>query len=193
MTTDALEGGFADPALDSARAFRAVMTAMARPGTIHRLDGATPPAPLSPAAGAVLLTLCDADTPVHLAGATDCPAVRQWIAFHIGAPISGAADCTFALGRWEDLDHDRYPLGTPEYPDRSATLIVETDKLMAEGARLSGPGIRDTATLSLNESDLYSRNRTLFPLGLDLILTCGAQVAAVPRTTRVQFPATEDR
>lgn len=193
MTTDALEGGFADPALDSARAFRAVMTAMARPGTIHRLDGATPPAPLSPAAGAVLLTLCDADTPVHLAGATDCPAVRQWIAFHIGAPLCGPEDCTFALGRWEDLDHDRYPVGTPEYPDRSATLIVETDRLTAEGARLSGPGIRDTAALSLPESDLYSRNRTFFPLGLDLILTCGAQVAAVPRTIRVQFPATEDR
>ena len=193
MTTDALEGGFSNPAMDSARAFRAVMTAMARPGTIHRLDGATPPAPLSPAAGAVLLTLCDADTPVHLAGATDCPAVRQWIAFHIGAPISGAADCTFALGRWEDLDHDRYPVGTPEYPDRSATLIVETDRLTAEGARLAGPGIRDTATLSLPESDLLSRNRTLFPLGLDLILACGAQVAAVPRTIRVQFPATEDR
>ena len=68
MQADTLDGGFADPATDAAHAFRAVMEAMARPGTLREITGATPPAPLSPAAGAAILTLCDTDTPLHLAG-----------------------------------------------------------------------------------------------------------------------------
>ena len=46
MQPDALKGGFADLPVQSAAAFRAVMQAMARPGTIHHLDGAMPPAPM---------------------------------------------------------------------------------------------------------------------------------------------------
>ena len=40
MQPDALKGGFADLPVQSATAFRAVMQAMARPGTIHHLTGA---------------------------------------------------------------------------------------------------------------------------------------------------------
>ena len=48
--------------------FRAAMRAMARPGTIEMLGAARPPAPVSAAAGTLLLTLCDHDTGLHLAG-----------------------------------------------------------------------------------------------------------------------------
>ena len=68
MQPDALKGGFADLPVQSATAFRAVMQAMARPGTIHHLDGAVPPAPLSAAAGVVLLTLCGPGYHCSLAG-----------------------------------------------------------------------------------------------------------------------------
>ena len=44
MQTHALEGGFTDAPIDAARAFRGLMTAMARPGTICDVSGATPPA-----------------------------------------------------------------------------------------------------------------------------------------------------
>ena len=46
-----LAGGFHDPAPQSAHAFRALLDAMARPGRIHQVSGALPPAPLSVAAG----------------------------------------------------------------------------------------------------------------------------------------------
>jgi alpha-D-ribose 1-methylphosphonate 5-triphosphate synthase subunit PhnH len=187
MQTEALEGGFSDPAIQSARAFRGVMSAMACPGQIERIEGAAPPAPLSPAAGTVLLTLCDADTPLYLAGAADCAAVRQWIAFHIGAPLTGPGHCAFAVGTWDALmPLAAYPVGTSEYPDRSATLIVECDRLEQNGATLSGPGIRTTTQLSLPETAAFADNRALFPLGLDFIFTCGADVAALPRTTEVR-------
>ncbi|MFW2544910.1 phosphonate C-P lyase system protein PhnH [Primorskyibacter sp. 2E107] len=191
MTITALDGGFADPARQSAEVFRGVMTAVAMPGTIHSVDGASPPAPLSTAAGTVLLTLCDADTPLYLAGDMADSAVKQWIAFHIGAPLVGPRDCAFALGRWPDLlPLDAYPIGTPDYPDRSATLIVETTHLYTGGARLTGPGIRTQETLSLPETgiDAFVQNHTLFPLGLDFVFTCGDRLAALPRSTQVNAP-----
>ena len=101
MHADALTGGFADPAIHAAHAFRAVMEAMARPGTVRDMSGATPPEPLSPATAAVLLTLCDSDTPVYIAGERDCDAVRQWLAFHTGAPLTGPSHCMFAVGTWD--------------------------------------------------------------------------------------------
>lgn len=181
-----LAGGFADPPVDAARAFRAAMSAMARPGQIERVAGVVPPAPVSPAAGTLLLTLVDAETPLHLAGEADCGAVRDWLAFHTGAPIVGPERATFALGTWEALGPlDAYPVGLPEYPDRSATLIVEMDRLEPEGARLSGPGIEHAAALSLPERAAFQANAALFPLGLDFYFTCGDRLAALPRTTRV--------
>ena len=184
---DSLSGGFAVPPLDSARAFRAAMEAMARPGTIREVDGAQPPAPLSPAAGALILALCDPSTPLHLAGPCDTPAVRAWIAFHSGAPIVAAQEASFAVGPWASLiPLDRFPLGAPDYPDRSATLIVEVPHLAPGGTRLTGPGIRDEARLSLPDPvDPLRHNAARFPLGLDLFLTCGSRLAAVPRSTRI--------
>lgn len=186
MQMSALEGGFPQPAIHSARAFRGVMNAMASPGRIERLEGAAPPFPLSVAAGTVLLTLCDADTPLHLAGGADCPAVRDWVAFHTGAPIAAPETCTFALGTWEALvPLSVYAVGTPEYPDRSATLIVDMPALEPAGSTLRGPGISGVAQLSLPETRAFQWNRTLFPLGLDFLFTCGDRVAALPRSTEV--------
>ena len=186
MQAHTLQGGFAHPPSEAAQAFRRIMEAMARPGTIHSVTGAAPPAPLSPASSAALLVLCDPDTPLHLAGAADCPAVRDWVAFHTGAPIAAPGDCLFALGRWDELAPlDAYPTGRADYPDRSATLIVEMDRLEEEGARLRGPGIETRAHLSLPETGAFRANAALYPMGLDFLFTCGDRVAALPRSTEV--------
>ncbi|MDQ2067771.1 phosphonate C-P lyase system protein PhnH [Xinfangfangia sp. CPCC 101601] len=185
--TAILTGGFADPAPQSAHAFRALLEAMARPGRIHTVLGAEPPAPLSVAAGVTLLTLTDATTPLHLAGAYDCADLRSWIAFHCGAPLVSAQEAQFALGAWEDLHPvTQFKIGDPAYPDRSATLIVEMPELTATGARLTGPGIAAEARLSLPETAAFQANRKLFPLGFDVILTCDKRLAALPRSTKVE-------
>lgn len=182
----ALTGGFSDASRDAAHAFRAIMTAMAQPGQIEQIVGSAPPAPLSPAAGAALLTLCDADTPLCLRGPADCEAVRKWVAFHTGAPLTDPSTCMFALGRWDDLSPlSGYPVGTPDYPDRSATLIVECAELTENGPTLKGPGIRTTSSLSLPEPKAFQANHALFPLGLDFLFTCGDRLAALPRSTEV--------
>jgi alpha-D-ribose 1-methylphosphonate 5-triphosphate synthase subunit PhnH len=185
MSVHALEGGFVDVPVEASHAFRAVMTAMARPGDIVTLHGAQPPVQLSPAAGAVLLTLCDPDTPVFLGAAHDSQSVRDWITFHTGAPIVDAAHAMFAFGTWDDLPLEAFPIGSAEYPDRSATIVVEVDRLENAVATLQGPGIKETAQLFLPEKQVFIQNTALFPLGLDFIFTSGAQLAALPRSTRV--------
>lgn len=187
MTPDALLGGFAQAPLQSAAAFRAALNALARPGQIETLEGAMPPAPLSIAAGVLVLTLCDPTTPVHLAGAHDCAALRDWITFHTGAPLCGAEAAHFTIGTWAALSPvSRFAIGQPDYPDRSATLIVEMAALEAQGARLTGPGIKSAAQLSLPETAAFAANHALFPLGFDTFLTCGSHVAGMPRSTRVE-------
>ncbi len=63
---------------------------------------------------------------------------------------------------------------------------------LGAGARfvLSGPGIDGETALAVDglPDDLTERlaaNRALFPRGVDLVLTCGREIAALPRSTRV--------
>lgn len=176
--------GFADPPRESARAFRAAMEAMARPGTRHEVAGPDVPG-LSPAAAVLLLTLTDPTTPVFLGG--KATQARDWLTFHTGAPVAGKAGATFAVGAWADLTPlDPYAIGTPDYPDRSATLIVEADRLDAGGARLSGPGIETETRFPLPDPAAFVRNAALYPQGLDFYFTHGTWLAALPRSTRVE-------
>jgi alpha-D-ribose 1-methylphosphonate 5-triphosphate synthase subunit PhnH len=187
MNATALSGGFDDAPVQSARAFREILETMARPGTIRRVSGAMPPVPLSIAAGTVLLTLVDPTTKLHLAGACDCADVRDWVAFHLGAPLVTAEDADFALGTWEALSPvGRFRIGQPDYPDRSATLIVLMERLVNHGPALAGPGIELVTWLNLPETAAFRANRALFPLGFDTILTAGDQIAGLPRSTRVE-------
>ena len=168
MSVTGLEGGFDNPAINSARTFRHVLNAMALPGRIETVDAAMPPAPLCQAAGAVLLTLADHETPIHLAGDANNQTIKDWLAFHTGAPIVKPEQAAFAVGRWADL----------------MPLIVLHRDLTAEGVTLHGPGIEKTSQLSLPDAALLDFNAARFPLGIDMILTEGSQLAAVPRSTR---------
>ncbi len=182
----ALGGAFADPPIDAARAFRAVLTALSQPGRVVTLAGAAPPAPLSPAAGALLLALADAEAPVYLAGSHDVRAVRDWLLFHTGARAVERPAAAFAVGSWEALAPlEGYRIGAPDHPDRSATLIVERPGFGGRDAVLSGPGIDGAVRMALPELAALQRNAALFPLGLDLFFTCGARLAALPRSTRI--------
>lgn len=194
-------GGFGSPVFDAQSVFRALMDAMARPGTVQAVSHrASAPPPLGPVAAAAALTLCDADTPVWLdaALATD-GAVARWLGFHAGAPVTGdPAEAAFALiGYGPSLgSFDRFARGTQEYPDRSATLIVQVPELTGGPAlTLTGPGIEQSATLAPSGlparfAALWADNNALFPRGIDIVLATPGAVAALPRTTRIQ--ATEN-
>ena len=180
-----LEGGFTNASEDSAQIFRAALNAMARPGRIESVSGVMPPAPLSPAAASLLLTLADHETPVWLAGAHDCAAVRDWLAFHTGARFVAREQASFAVGNWAALARlDGYRLGSAQYPDRAVTLIVEMEELGSDGTAICGPGIETTAAITLPDETVLDFNAARFPLGIDMFLVAGDRMAAVPRSTR---------
>ncbi|CAN5135731.1 phosphonate C-P lyase system protein PhnH [soil metagenome] len=188
--------GFANPVASSQSVFRCVMNALARPGSVQSVtDTVTAPRPLMSAAAAVALTLFDHDTPIwidrHFAAESG---IASWLRFQTGAPITPeAARAAFALiySGAALPDFETFALGTPEYPDRSTTLVVQVDSLTeGEGLVLSGPGIRGASSLNAVglPSDFIERmqaNSALFPRGVDLLLVCGNALVALPRSTHV--------
>jgi alpha-D-ribose 1-methylphosphonate 5-triphosphate synthase subunit PhnH len=191
---DTIEGGFADQVLGAQSVFRAIMDALARPGSMQSIaTDAAPPAPLTAELGAVALTLCDHDTPVWLDPVLAAsPAITGWIAFHCGAPVTAdPAEAQFALvsdaARLPDFA--TFGQGTDEYPDRSTTIVVAADTA-TRAVTLRGPGIKDAlaADLPLPGGDFLARwaeNRERFPRGIDLLLVRAGTLVALPRTTRI--------
>jgi alpha-D-ribose 1-methylphosphonate 5-triphosphate synthase subunit PhnH len=194
LDTSAVEGGLRDPVYDAQAIFRALMKAFAEPGTVADFGSrVSAPAPLEPAAAAILAALADGDTPVWMVEPEG--AAARWLRFQTSAPVTtDAAQARFAVlpegddpARWGE-----FPMGTPDYPDRSATLLLPV-RSFSGGASLvlTGPGIeteRRVAPAGLPAGFLpaLERNRAAFPLGLDLVLVCGTAALALPRTTRIR-------
>lgn len=192
----ALAPAFADPVTSSQSVFHATMNALARPGSIHRIDaGFTPPAPLSAVAAAVALTLLDHETPVWLDPSLAAqPQVVQWLRFHTGAGITEEPqEAVVAL--IADAAHmpplRAFATGSMEYPDRSTTLVIQVrDFESGDSLTLSGPGISGArmfspASLPTDMAKQLAENHALFPRGVDLVLTATNAVAGLPRSTRV--------
>jgi alpha-D-ribose 1-methylphosphonate 5-triphosphate synthase subunit PhnH len=186
---------FLDPVFQSQVAFRTVMSAMAEPGTVSSLQAFSgPPRRMGCAMAAVVLTLCDFETPVwldeELRNGTD---VGDYIRFHTGAKIVGnSSEAAFALvARPVTMPPmSSFSLGTPEFPDRSTTVLIEVDALeTGRGWQLTGPGIGcDTRLSAMPLGSEFSggmrANGKLFPRGIDLILCCGESLTALPRSVR---------
>jgi alpha-D-ribose 1-methylphosphonate 5-triphosphate synthase subunit PhnH len=186
---------FADPPRESQAAFRALLGAMARPGTVLRCGASLkPPPPLQPAAAAAILTLADFETPVFLAPSFAASDAAVFLRFHTGAPFASSPDkAAFALvdAEADPFDLTSFHPGAPDYPDRSTTVVLQLRSL-ARGQLLwlAGPGIRGDATLRADPlprgfREQWQANAAAFPLGVDLILAAGDEVAALPRSTRI--------
>jgi alpha-D-ribose 1-methylphosphonate 5-triphosphate synthase subunit PhnH len=189
--------GFADPVQGTQRSFRAILDAMARPGRIHACGGElATPRPLGPAMAAVCLTLADADTPLWLSPSLATRPVCSYLRFHCHSPLTEQLDqASFVLaapGEFPDLS--ALATGVDRFPDRGATTIAEVASLVADapgGWTLTGPGIDGAARLEVaglpaEFPRVWRCNGARFPRGVDLILTSGDRLAALPRTTRVE-------
>lgn len=196
IPAEALQGGFADPVFESQSVFRGVLAALSRPGrAVACVASVTAPAPLMPAVAAVVATLADNTSPVWLDAALSEGAAPAWVGFHTGAPIVPDPEAAAFALIGDPLampDLSTFALGTAEYPDRSATLIVQVESLEGGGRLvLKGPGIEDRAHVAPHPlpAGFVARmraNRALFPRGVDLILVAGDRILGLPRSTRVE-------
>ena len=195
VPTDAPLPGLTDPVGDAQRIFRRVLNALAHPGRVVTLDAPAelPAGVLGRAAIGTALALLDFETAIWLdeAAASIGPHLR----FHCNCPLAAARDqAAFVLigDPATLLPLDGFAQGSDSYPDRSATLVIEVKALDQDGAlHLSGPGIHDQALLGVTglRPGFWPERAALaplFPCGLDLILTCGDRLAAIPRTTTVE-------
>lgn len=189
--------GFGNPVFDSQACFRTILDAMAHPGRVLSLPvRPTPVGPLHPAAVAVALALVDNDTRLWLDPASRTEAVADFLRFHCGCPfVDRPEDATFAfVAAPEDaVPLWSFGLGTPEYPDRSTTVILQVEELGSDerGVRLTGPGIETeawlyAAPLSLEFWGQAKANHSFFPLGVDILFVSGDRIAALPRSTAME-------
>jgi alpha-D-ribose 1-methylphosphonate 5-triphosphate synthase subunit PhnH len=193
------EHGFSDVAVQSAHAFRSIMQAMARPGRLmpigERLEA---PEPMLASGAAVALTLSDFQTPIWLAPELRTERVMRYLRFHTGAPITdepGKAMFLFAVAGEYLPAKELLLQGTHEYPDRSATLVIQTKSFTKGDVELSGPGIRGLerfGVAGLGESfwAAVSENHARFPVGVDVMFVAPDLVAALPRSTAVRVVET---
>ncbi|MDQ0471205.1 phosphonate C-P lyase system protein PhnH [Labrys wisconsinensis] len=186
--------GFADPVADSQSVFRAVMDALARPGTIRPLATALrPPAPLTSELAAVALALADHEAALWLdAPLAAVPDVAEFLRFHTGATIVAEPErAAFALIADTAAlpPFERFAIGTDAFPDRSTTLVCAVAALTGgPPIALAGPGIKGRAALAVRPlpADFAAQaraNHRLFPRGVDLLFVAAGGVAALPRST----------
>jgi alpha-D-ribose 1-methylphosphonate 5-triphosphate synthase subunit PhnH len=194
-TAAVIARGFADPVHDSQRVFRTALDALARPGRIARMTSSlSPPAPLLATSAGLLIALADYETTVWLddmlAEAAD---VTDFIRFHTGAPLTRIrreAELAVIAAPAAMPPLASFAQGTPEYPDRSTTLIVQVGSVANDRWVFGGPGIPERQSFSAAPlpSDFprqLADNRARFPCGVDLIFVTDAEIAALPRSCRI--------
>ena len=181
-------GGFVDTSRDSARAFRVILDALARPCRIGSLSGGQAPG-LSAAASTLLLSLCDHATPIYIAGGLSAAPLLNWLDFHCGCPrASSSRAAHFVLAEPDMLDClSQFAQGEAAYPDRSATLIVELPGWPEDNVVVSGPGIAQPFSCGLPKPAALMANQHCYPLGVDLFFCVGSEFMGLPRSTRVEM------
>ncbi len=192
----AVKAGFKDPVLEAQSLFRNLLKALSEPG--YLVDSPVlpdAPAPLYSSAAAVCLALADLDTPVWLDPYLSTPEICDYLRFHCGAPLSeNPGNSVFAVAGDPRIlpDLTAFAQGSAEYPERSATLVLQVDSLSNDhGVTLTGPGIETSRVFSASPlpSDFWDQMRAnsgRFPCGVDVILAAPNRFAAVPRTTTVE-------
>lgn len=187
-----LQASFNHPVADAQHAFRRILKAMSEPGTVVALPLQQGWGQVSPAATAALLTLVDHETPVWLDAALNDDAVRSNLRFHTGAALAEDQAAPFALIQAASaIDFSRFTAGDDLAPEKSTTVIIEVAALAGgEPLRLSGPGLQAPRTvapqLPAALRRYLSQRANAFPQGIDLMLTSGMALMALPRTTHVE-------
>ncbi|MGQ0574936.1 MAG: phosphonate C-P lyase system protein PhnH [Pseudonocardia sp.] len=169
--------------------FRAVLAALARPGTVAQLPPADCPAALLPA-----LALATLDTPVALLGDEPGGRWRERVRLATSAPAADAGRARFvaALRPPTAAELAGVARGSAQAPEDAALVTVGVSDV--EGGtpayELRGPGVDGVARFAPHgwDEDLHrARDEATasFPAGPDLLLVApDGRVIGLPRTTR---------
>jgi alpha-D-ribose 1-methylphosphonate 5-triphosphate synthase subunit PhnH len=187
--------GFVHPVFDSQRVFRTILDCVARPGRLTPMNSSVvAPPPLLATTAEILLAMADFETSIWLDEKLACTVeVAAYLRFYTGAKITiNPSQATFAVicDVASMPSFTAFAQGSPEYPDRSTTLIVQAERLAGVGHVFEGPGIdgRIAFTAEPAPPDLtrqLTANRAAYPCGVDLIFAAATTIAALPRSIRL--------
>ena len=188
-----LQTAFTLPVQDAQHSFRRLLKAMSEPGVIVALQQLQHGwQPLNIASTSLLLTLADHETPVWLSSALHNDLVGQNLRFHTGAPLVELPQQAVFAVTDERISSEQLNVlsaGTVAAPETGVTLIVQLASLSG-GRMLRLAGIAEERMIAPQLPDCIIDELTErphpFPLGIDLILTCGERLLAIPRTTHVE-------
>ncbi|MCV2367592.1 phosphonate C-P lyase system protein PhnH [Roseateles oligotrophus] len=206
----AMKRGFTEPVFGAQQVFRQLLDAMALPGRVHELAAVDSGVQLPTKAFGLamtlsLLTLLDAESPLHLAAELGSKAAAAYFRFHCGAKLAEPGLAQFTAVQAADLATPNLgtpiwqalPLGSDEQPQLGGTLLLEVsgldEKQALAGAALltlRGPGIASEQTLAVQglPPEFWRWRQALlpaFPRGIELMLCCGSRLAAIPRSTLI--------
>lgn len=189
--------GFEDPVIGSQAVFRQALQALAMPGRPLELRAAAQlPAPGHGAAALLLLALLDSDCTLWLSPSLAGSDAQAWLQFHTGCRcVQDPGQAQFlwlaAGDAWPALE--AMNAGSDEYPDQSATCVMEVAGLVTEAGQgwlLRGPGIDGQLQLGVQGlpqdfDQQWANNHASFPRGVDLFLATPTQLLGLPRTTQL--------
>lgn len=195
--------GFEDPVIGSQAVFRQALQALSMPGRPLELSvPAQRPAQGHGAAALLLLALLDSDCSLWLSSSLAGSDAQAWLQFHTGCRcVPDPAQAQFlwlaAGDAWPALG--TMNAGSDEYPDQSATCVMEVTEVMeaaelptesGQGWRLQGPGIDGQRQLGVQGlpqdfAQQWAGNQASFPRGVDLFLATPTQLVGLPRSTQL--------
>jgi alpha-D-ribose 1-methylphosphonate 5-triphosphate synthase subunit PhnH len=172
-------------------AFRQILTAVSYPGRVVELDASAGPAVVQ-----VLATLVDNATTLALPARAEALGLSPTDRLRLNAISAPPEQARFVLADGRQPPEFQPALGTLESPEGGATLVLVVSAL-GEGTamHLCGPGVAEAApgrtirVAGLHRQWWVQRQDwcCAFPMGLDLLLVCGQQLLALPRTTHVEM------
>jgi alpha-D-ribose 1-methylphosphonate 5-triphosphate synthase subunit PhnH len=202
MDLSAVGSGFSDLARGSQGVFRSVLTALSHPGRVVEVacDAELPDTGQAGSA-AVLLALLDAQTSLWLSPTLAASPTQTWLRFHTGCSIvnsSAEAQFVWCASLDELPELSSLCLGTDVSPELAATCLIDvpnlSDSVHDHGWTLSGPGIREQASLAIDGvsaatldrfTQIRATGHALFPCGIDVLLACDCRLVGLPRTTHM--------
>jgi len=180
-------------------AFRAMLDAVSRPGSVYSLTGAG--AAASGEEGLMLLLRTLLDHEVSHCVVSDDPRLAKKITEVTQSPCKALEDADFVVAPAGGTKGQvlRAKRGLPEYPDYSATVIYAVERILPKdqnisSVELSGPGIAGRQTFPQMAGFDYSELEALchinseFPLGVDaFFVDRQGLLVALPRSTRLNL------
>lgn len=194
-----------DTVFDAQQHFRLLLDSMARPGKINTFPSSNilPPAGLNQAAALTGFALLNADTNYHITGQNSADIADYLLVNTAAQQVDIAiADYIFLPENHDGRGLHEARMGTPVYPEDSATLIAAAQVISAVAMTdslkitMKGPGVNGEATVWIKgiNPDLLNylkEQNSEYPLGIDLIITDGQNnVLCLPRSNRFTYTQT---